>query len=81
MTDQNALKRAVAAKALEFVKDGMKLGLGSGSTAEMFVEMLAPARARRTEAALRADLASAPRRWRASWASRLPVSMIWRRST
>ena len=42
MTDQNALKRAVAAKALDYVEDGMKLGLGSGSTAEMFVEMLAP---------------------------------------
>jgi ribose 5-phosphate isomerase A len=40
--DQTALKRAVAAKALEYVQDGMKLGLGSGSTAEMFVEMLAP---------------------------------------
>src|SRR6185437_14347343 len=42
MTDQNALKRAVAAKALDYVKDGTKLGLGSGSTAEIFVEMLAP---------------------------------------
>jgi ribose 5-phosphate isomerase A len=42
MTDQNALKRAAAAQALDYVKDGMKLGLGSGSTAEMFVEMLAP---------------------------------------
>ena len=42
MTDQNALKRAAAAKALEYVQDGMKLGLGSGSTAEIFVEMLAP---------------------------------------
>jgi ribose 5-phosphate isomerase A len=42
MTDQNTLKRAVAAKALEYVQDGMKLGLGSGSTAEIFVEMLAP---------------------------------------
>src|SRR5579859_2943958 len=42
MTDQNTLKRAVAAKALDYVQDGMKLGLGSGSTAEMFVEMLAP---------------------------------------
>ena len=41
MTDQNTLKRAVAAKALEYVQDGMKLGLGSGSTAEIFVEMLA----------------------------------------
>ncbi|HUO01622.1 MAG TPA: ribose-5-phosphate isomerase RpiA [Rhizomicrobium sp.] len=42
MTDLNALKRAAAAKALDYVVDGMKLGLGSGSTAEMFVEMLAP---------------------------------------
>ncbi len=42
MTDQNALKRAVAAKALDYVVDGMKLGLGSGSTAEIFVELLAP---------------------------------------
>jgi ribose 5-phosphate isomerase A len=41
MTDQNALKRAVAAKALEYVQAGMKLGLGSGSTAEIFVELLA----------------------------------------
>jgi ribose 5-phosphate isomerase A len=42
MTNLNDLKRAAAAKALEFVADGMKLGLGSGSTAELFVEMLAP---------------------------------------
>lgn len=42
MTDRNALKRIVATKALDYVRDGMKLGLGSGSTAEMFVEMLAP---------------------------------------
>src|ERR1700742_1144540 len=42
MTDQNALKRAAAAKALEYVQDGMKLGLGSGTTAEIFVELLAP---------------------------------------
>ena len=42
MTDPNQLKRAAAAKALEYVTDGMKLGLGSGSTAELFVEMLAP---------------------------------------
>jgi ribose 5-phosphate isomerase A len=42
MTDQNALKRAVAAKALDYVEDGMKLGLGSGTTAEIFLELLAP---------------------------------------
>jgi ribose 5-phosphate isomerase A len=42
MTDQNALKKAVAAKALEYVHDGMKLGLGSGTTAEIFLDLLAP---------------------------------------
>ena len=41
MTDQNALKKAVAAKALEYVRDGMKLGLGSGTTAEVFLDLLA----------------------------------------
>jgi ribose 5-phosphate isomerase A len=41
MTDQDALKRAAAAKALDYVQPGMKLGLGSGSTAEIFVELLA----------------------------------------
>jgi ribose 5-phosphate isomerase A len=42
MTDFTSLKRAAATKALEYVADGMRLGLGSGSTAELFVEMLAP---------------------------------------
>jgi len=41
-TDQNALKRAAASRALDYVSDGMKLGLGSGSTAEAFVDLLAP---------------------------------------
>jgi len=36
------LKRDAAIKALEFVEDGMKLGLGTGSTAEAFLEVLAP---------------------------------------
>jgi ribose 5-phosphate isomerase A len=34
-------KRAAAARALEFVSDGMKLGLGTGSTARWFVDLLA----------------------------------------
>src|SRR6201999_2372375 len=33
------LKRQAAARALEFVQDGMKLGLGTGSTAKHFVEL------------------------------------------
>ena len=41
MTDQIAFKRAAAAKAMEYIQDGMKLGLGSGTTAEIFVESLA----------------------------------------
>ena len=40
--DSNLLKRAAALKALDFVQDGMKLGLGTGSTAEAFLEVLAP---------------------------------------
>jgi len=34
------LKRQAAARAVEQVKDGMKLGLGTGSTAKHFVELL-----------------------------------------
>lgn len=34
------LKRLAAARALEHVGDGMKLGLGTGSTAKHFVELL-----------------------------------------
>jgi ribose 5-phosphate isomerase A len=34
------LKRQAAARALEYVQDGMKLGLGTGSTAKHFVELL-----------------------------------------
>jgi ribose 5-phosphate isomerase A len=41
VSDADALKRAAAARALDFVTDGMKLGLGTGSTAEAFLELLA----------------------------------------
>ena len=36
----DGLKRKAAARALEHVRDGMKLGLGTGSTARHFVELL-----------------------------------------
>jgi ribose 5-phosphate isomerase A len=36
----DALKRQAAARALEQVADGMKLGLGTGSTAKHFVDLL-----------------------------------------
>jgi len=35
-----AQKRAAAARALDFVRPGMRLGLGTGSTAKHFVELL-----------------------------------------
>jgi len=34
------LKRQAAAQAVEYVRDGMRLGLGTGSTAKHFVELL-----------------------------------------
>src|SRR3984893_3955476 len=39
--DVEAQKRAAAARAIEFVRPGMRLGLGTGSTAKHFVELLA----------------------------------------
>ena len=41
VSDVDSLKRAAAARALEFVRPGMRLGLGTGSTAAHFVELLA----------------------------------------
>lgn len=38
--DVEAQKRAAAARALEFVCDGMRIGLGTGSTARHFVDLL-----------------------------------------
>lgn len=40
MADSETLKRAAAARALEAVKPGMRLGLGTGSTARHFVDLL-----------------------------------------
>jgi ribose 5-phosphate isomerase A len=39
--DIEAQKRAAAARALEFVCPGMRVGLGTGSTAKHFIELLA----------------------------------------
>lgn len=39
--DAEAQKRAAAARALDFVRPGMRLGLGTGSTAKHFVDLLA----------------------------------------
>ena len=40
MSEQDELKRAAAEKALELVRDGMLIGLGSGSTANFFTQGL-----------------------------------------
>lgn len=39
--DQNALKKAVAYAALDYVKDGEVLGVGTGSTVDFFIDGLA----------------------------------------
>jgi hypothetical protein len=38
--DIEAQKRAAAARALDFVQGGMRVGLGTGSTAKHFVDLL-----------------------------------------
>ena len=49
--DPASLKRTAAARALDYVTDGMKLGLGTGSTAEALLELLAE----RVRAGLKVD--------------------------
>ncbi|MDR0900007.1 MAG: ribose-5-phosphate isomerase RpiA [Lactobacillaceae bacterium] len=41
MTTVNEQKQIAASKALEFIEDGMTVGLGTGSTAAFFIEQLA----------------------------------------
>jgi ribose 5-phosphate isomerase A len=43
MNDVEAYKKAAAARAIAFVRPGMRLGLGSGSTAKHFVDLLGEA--------------------------------------
>ena len=38
---QDEAKRLVARRAVEFVKDGMVVGLGTGTTATLFIRELA----------------------------------------
>lgn len=39
---QDANKRQAAAAALSYIKDGMALGVGTGSTVDIFIELLEP---------------------------------------
>ena len=59
--DMDELKRQAAAQALEHVQDGMKLGLGTGSTAKHFVDLLGEKVAGGMKRGGRADLGSDPR--------------------
>jgi ribose 5-phosphate isomerase A len=44
--DQNALKKLVGEAALKYVRDGMMLGVGTGSTVNCFIDALAASRIR-----------------------------------
>ena len=41
LNDAERAKRAAATRALDWIRDGMKVGLGTGSTAKWFVDLLA----------------------------------------
>jgi ribose 5-phosphate isomerase A len=58
--DQDALKRQVGEAALAHVKDGMTLGVGTGSTVNCFIDALAASRIR-LKAAVSSSEASATR--------------------
>jgi ribose 5-phosphate isomerase A len=46
VTDQDRQKRVAAERAVEYVEDGMRLGLGTGSTARHVLDVIAERRAR-----------------------------------
>lgn len=58
--DANALKKAAAEAALQYVEDDTVVGVGTGSTVNYFIDALAPRRAR-IEAAVASSEASAQR--------------------
>ena len=62
MTDAtDSLKRAAAREALTLVEDGMIVGLGSGTTSELFLEALAERVAAGLRITGRADLGAGRR--------------------
>jgi ribose 5-phosphate isomerase A len=70
VTEADVLKRTAAERALELVRDGMLVGLGSGTTASLFVGGLS----RRVAAGLRVTgLASSERTARLAAASGVPM--------
>jgi ribose 5-phosphate isomerase A len=70
MSDPEVLKRAAAERAVELVRDGMLVGLGSGTTASLFVAELG----RRVAAGLRVTgLASSERTARLASVSGIPM--------
>lgn len=58
--DQNAMKKAVAEAALEFVEDDIVVGVGTGSTANYFIDALA-SRKQRIRGAVASSDATAER--------------------
>jgi ribose 5-phosphate isomerase A len=58
--DQDALKKSAAEAAIAYVRDGMMLGIGTGSTVNHFIEALRPW-ANRLEGAVASSEASAKR--------------------
>ena len=58
--DANALKKAAAEAAVQYVKDDTVVGVGTGSTVNYFIEALAPRKAR-IEATVASSEASAAR--------------------
>lgn len=67
------LKKAAAAKALEFVQDGMRLGIGTGSTANEFIRLLA---VRVSEGLKVTGVATSERSEQLCWELGVPVASL-----
>ena len=77
----DAFKAAAAERALEYVENGMRLGLGTGSTAAKFVDLLGKKVTAGLDVVCVADLAGNAGAGRGAWASACPRSTRCRFST
>ena len=73
ITSADAMKREAAARALEYVRSGMRLGLGTGTTAAHLVDLLG-GRVREGLDVLCVPTSERTRRRRRRWGFRSPPS-------
>ncbi len=75
MTHQDELKQLAGEAAVQFIEDGMVVGLGTGSTMKFMVNALGDGLKKNTFQLLGCRLLNAPKNKPTAWVSKLKQSM------